>query len=84
MNVLLRSLAAASAGKEFRKKLSLNMGVGALKALCSKLFSVDTAAMKMMYRESREVIMPEELEDNLKDLGYYMVRDGSEIWVEDL
>jgi len=84
VEVLLRSLARASAGKEVKKNLPLSMNVGALKGLCSKLFSIPVPEIKLTYRESKDVIMPETLDDNLKDLDYYMLKDGAEVWIEDL
>jgi hypothetical protein len=60
------------------------MKVGALKGVLEKLFSVRADQMKVTYRESKEVIMPELLDDNMKDIGYYIIAEGGEIWVEDL
>mmetsp|Transcript_17305 Transcript_17305/g.31175 ORF Transcript_17305/g.31175 Transcript_17305/m.31175 type:complete len:507 (-) Transcript_17305:8907-10427(-) len=83
VNVLLRSLTASSAGQEARKRLSLTLKVGDLRNMVRKLFRL-TSDFKLTYRESKETIMPEQLEDNLKDLGYYFMKDGGEVWVEDL
>lgn len=77
VSIKLVSLAAASAGKELTKKLSLNMKVGALKGLLEKLFSVPADAMQVSYREGKDVIMPEILEDNMKDLSYYIIGEGN-------
>jgi len=83
-SIKLVSLAAASAGKEMTKKLSLNMKVGALKNLLEKIFSVPSDVMKVSYRENKDVIMPEILDDNNKDISYYIIGDGTgEIWIED-
>jgi hypothetical protein len=59
ISIKLVSIAAASAGRECVKKLSLSMKVGALKGILEKLFSVPASAMKVTYRESKHVIMPE-------------------------
>lgn len=83
VEILLRSLTSTSAGMEMRKKLLITMNIGALKALCSRLFKVSIGEFQLYYHESRDVIMPELMDDDLKDLSYYMLKDGGEIWVED-
>lgn len=83
ITIMIRSLARVSAGKEFKKKLLLSMNVGDLKSMCSKLFGVQTNEMKLSFRD-KACIMPEFLDDNLKSIGYYIMSDDGEIWVEDL
>ena len=83
ITVMIRSLARVSAGKELSKKLYLNMSVGDLKIMCGKLFGLQNNAMKISFR-SKENIMPEFLEDNLKTIGYYIINESGELWVEDL
>ena len=83
VSLMLRSIAKTSAGKEFKKKLFLNMNVGDLKNMCSKLFGVPSNLMKLSFRE-RGTIMPEVFEDNLKPIGYYILNENGEIWIEDL
>lgn len=83
VTVLLRSIAKNSAGKEYTKKLFLNMNVADLKTMCSKLFGLKSNEMKLSFRE-KGTIMPEILEDTLKPIGYYILTDNGEIWVEDL
>ena len=83
VTILLRSLAKASAGKELKKKLVLNMSVADLKNMCSKLFGLKNTHIKLSFRDPNS-IMPEFFEDNLKSIGYYILSDNGEIWVEDL
>jgi tubulin-specific chaperone E len=83
VTILIRSLAKASAGKEMKKKLILNMSVADLKNMCSKLFNLKNTQIKLSFRDTNS-IMPEFFEDNLKSIGYYILSDNGEIWVEDL
>lgn len=84
INIRLVSVAKASAGREFTKKLPLSISILALKSLCSKLFAVPVAGLKLTYRESKEQVMAETLDDNTKELSYYVMREGGELWVDDL
>eukprot|EP00360_Condylostoma_magnum_P000046 CAMPEP_0168314840 /NCGR_PEP_ID=MMETSP0210-20121227/9570_1 /TAXON_ID=40633 /ORGANISM="Condylostoma magnum, Strain COL2" /LENGTH=60 /DNA_ID=CAMNT_0008285253 /DNA_START=1441 /DNA_END=1623 /DNA_ORIENTATION=- len=59
------------------------MTVGQFRSLCAKVFKTPIAEFKMLYRESKETIMPEELDDDLKELNYYIIQDTGEIWLED-
>ena len=81
--LLIRSISKSSAGKELKKKLFLNMSVGDLKVMCSKLFGVQANLMKLTFRDKTN-IMPEIMEDSLKPIGYYILNDQGELWIEDL
>lgn len=83
VTLLLRSLSKSSAGKELKKKLLLNMTVSDLKVMCSKLFGVQTNQLKISFRDKNN-IMPEFMEDPLKAIGYYILNDQGEIWIEDI
>lgn len=80
----LLSVAKASAGREVTKKLPLSISVLSLKSLCSKLFAVPVAQLKLTYRESKDQVMAEVLDDSTKDLSYYVMKEGGEIWIDDL
>lgn len=84
INLRLVSVAKASAGREMTKKLPLSISILALKSLCSKLFAVPVARLKLTYRESKEQVMAETLDDNSKELSYYVMKEGGELWVDDL
>lgn len=84
VNLRLVSVAKASAGREVTKKLPLSISILALKSLCSKLFAVPVAGLKLTYRESKEQVMAEALDDNSKELSYYVMKEGGELWVDDL
>jgi hypothetical protein len=83
VEVKLISLTSRTAGKELKKKLALNMTVPTVRALCSKLFECDNERMKITYRE-KDNIYPQELNDNMRDLSYYMIKPGGELWVEEI
>lgn len=83
VTMLLRSIAKSSAGKEVKKKLVLSMTVADLKNMCSKLFGVKNSQIKLSFRDPGS-IMPEFFDDNLKSIGYYILSENGEIWVEDL
>ena len=59
------------------------MSVADLKNMCSKLFGVRSSEMKLSFR-NKDSIMPEVFDDNLKTVGYYILSEDGEIWVEDL
>lgn len=83
MAIPLKSLVKSTAGKEVTKKLSMSMTVADLRNLCCKLFSVDISDMKITYRESKNQIMPDTLDDDLRTLDYYILKEGGELWVEE-
>lgn len=83
IEVKLISLTKRTAGKELKKKLALNMTVPTVRALCSKLFECDNERMKITYRE-KDCIYPQELDDNMRDLNYYMIKTAGELWVEEI
>eukprot|EP01022_Parablepharisma_sp_SALTPOND_P008497 TRINITY_DN136146_c0_g1_i1.p1 TRINITY_DN136146_c0_g1~~TRINITY_DN136146_c0_g1_i1.p1 ORF type:complete len:568 (+),score=45.01 TRINITY_DN136146_c0_g1_i1:68-1705(+) len=83
VGVTLRSMCKASVHKEpVVKKLPETMTIGALKGLCAKIFAIDVLKQRLSYHADKESF-PYDLEDDLRQLGYYAVNDGSEIWIHD-
>ena len=53
------------------------MTVGALKAMCAKLFKVEVIKQRLIYAE--EGCEPYELDEDLRQLSFYSIRDGGVI-----
>ena len=64
------------------KKFTANTLITNLKAMLAKQFTIPASKQKIFYRTT-----PEEphthLNEDLKDLNFYGVKDGGEIWVGD-
>ncbi len=83
VTVTLQSMCKNSVQKDpVKKKLPETITVGALKGICAKLFGVDTLKQRLSYHADSGSF-PYDLDDNLRQLNYYAVRDGSEIWIHD-
>lgn len=57
------------------------MTVTNLKAMCAKLFKVEVIKSKLTYREDESANY--ELDEDLRQLSFYSIRDGGEIIVEE-
>jgi hypothetical protein len=82
-SLIIRCLATTGMGKEVKKKLILSMTVADLKNMCAKLFGVKNNEIRLSFHD-KSSFMPEVMDDNLKSIGYYVMTETGEIWVEDL
>lgn len=80
--IKLKSKCSASEGKILEKKLLTSMTVGSLKAMCAKLFKTEMIKQRMIYTE--EGCEPYDLDEDLRQLSFYSIRDGGEILVEEI
>ena len=55
------------------------MTVGALKAMCAKLFKTEVIRQSLIYKE--EGCEPYELDEDLRQLSFYSIRDGGQITI---
>lgn len=77
----LMSACSTTNGKILEKKLLLAMTVGSLKAMCAKLFKVEVIRSRLIYKE--EECVAYELDEDLRQLSFYSIRDGGEIFVHE-
>eukprot|EP00826_Nyctotherus_ovalis_P006925 TRINITY_DN11691_c0_g1_i1.p1 TRINITY_DN11691_c0_g1~~TRINITY_DN11691_c0_g1_i1.p1 ORF type:complete len:563 (-),score=141.12 TRINITY_DN11691_c0_g1_i1:75-1763(-) len=83
VELVIRSMCKGSVHKEpVTKKLPETMTVGALKGLCAKLFGVDVLKQRLSYHPDKNSF-PYDLDDNLRQLGYYGVANQGEVWIFD-
>ncbi|CDW74583.1 UNKNOWN [Stylonychia lemnae] len=75
--IKLISQCTSTNGKTLEKKLITSMTVGALKAMCAKLFKIEVIRQSLIYKE--ESCEPYELDEDLRQLSFYSIRDGGEI-----
>ncbi len=80
--IRLKSRCEKSEGKVLEKKLLTSMTVGGLKAMCAKLFKTEMIRQRLIYAE--EGCEPYELDEDLRQLSFYSIRDGGEILVEEI
>lgn len=80
--IKLISCCSKSNGKTLDKKLLMSMTVGSLKAMCAKLFKAEVIRQKLIYKEENNVDIYE-LDEDLRQLSFYSIRDGGHIVVEE-
>eukprot|EP00736_Rhodelphis_marinus_P011196 Rmarinus@m.30226 len=64
------------------KRVPSRMTVSQLKALCNRLYSIETSD-QLLYMSSRDLPVPEALTQDHRDLSYYGFRDGFEVILEE-
>ena len=83
-NVTIRSMAPSSCDMEpIVRRLPDSLGVGRLKALCSRAFGLDVDLMSLHFRTEADAF-PLELADDSNSLKYYGVCDGAEILMNEV
>lgn len=70
-------------GKTLKKKLLPTMVVENLKGLCCKLFKADMLTMRLKYRDDDKSEVFYDITENLRQLSFYGITSGCEIYVED-
>ena len=65
-------------------KVPESMTVATLKLLCQRRFKMDASEQMLFYRDNATCGHPLSLDDDAKDIGYYGVKDGGEIIMEEL
>ena len=60
------------------------MTVATLKLLCQRRFKLDASEQSLFYRDNSTCGHPIALDDDTKDIGYFGVKDGGEIIMEEL
>jgi hypothetical protein len=60
------------------------MTVGALKLICQRRFKLDASSQALFYRDNTTQGHPLELDDDTKGVGFYGVKSGGEILMEEL
>jgi len=58
--------------------------VGALKLICQRRFKLDASSQALFYRDNTTQGHPLELDDDTKGVGFYGVKSGGEIIMEEL
>lgn len=81
VKVKLISQLEANKGKTFKKKLLPSMVVENLKGLWCKLFKCDILTMKLKFRDDDKSDVFYEIDENLRQLSFYGVGEGCEIYV---
>ena len=79
----LNAFTGSAMGKPaVKKKFPLNTLITNLKAMLAKLFGIPANKQKVYYKaDQNDPFSP--LDEDLKDLSYYGLQEGSEIWVGD-
>ncbi len=60
------------------------MTIGALKLICQRRFKLDASSQALFYRDNTTQGHPLELDDDTKGVGFYGVKSGGEILMEEL
>mmetsp|Transcript_28922 Transcript_28922/g.25586 ORF Transcript_28922/g.25586 Transcript_28922/m.25586 type:complete len:122 (+) Transcript_28922:947-1312(+) len=81
--VILISKIEKTSGKILKKKLLPTMTVENLKGLCCKLFKSDILTMKLRFRDNDTSEVYYNIEENLRQLSFYGIQSGCEIYVEE-
>merc|ERR1711991_1214494 len=68
------------------KKITIleTMTVATLKLLCQRRFKLDASEQSLFYRDNATCGHPIALDEDTKDIGYFGVKDGGEIIMEEL
>lgn len=83
VNVKLNAFTGPGLGKPaVTKKLTANTTITNLKAMLAKQFGIPATKQKVYYKADRDDPFTA-LDEDLKDLAYYGVRNEGEIWVGD-
>eukprot|EP00742_Colponemidia_sp_Colp-10_P003275 GILJ01003485.1.p1 GENE.GILJ01003485.1~~GILJ01003485.1.p1 ORF type:complete len:552 (+),score=93.11 GILJ01003485.1:115-1770(+) len=83
ISVHIRSLHADSVEKApVARKLPLTMTVKDVKVLCSRLYKVDPSKQLLSFREDQNCPYPDILDDDMRQLSFYGLKSGGQIWME--
>lgn len=80
--VKLVSEIEATKGKVLEKKLLMSMTVSSVKAMCAKFFKVEVIRSKLIYKEEASETLYD-LDEDLRQLSFYSIRDGGHIIVQE-
>jgi len=82
--LLSLTLISISANQSVTKKLPSSLTIVNLKILCQRLFKIDQTYQKIYYKSGKDMVVPENLNDDTQPLSYYGVKDNGEIIIEQI